>query len=263
MPKWNPQRDEYGIGFVWHGKQWSIEHRRAYVLISNRSLENPTTVVIRNSSYFFGRDRLEAPCYVSFAPLSTDELERIDKEMLTASHKFMPFQDVLQKSPQESHHQKLLALETVLNFMDEFEARLSLWLMTSGKLQKTSQFETINNAFGQTDGLKTFIDFSEAALKAQQSRGSDAVPFYLVDIESAMPPWAPRKAVPLSDDTLYELKIMQLNPLLLKSSSNLKQLFANVSVYQRKLVLLSGPKGDFPVQEKTPKNNHAKQPRPA
>ena len=246
LPKFNPERDEYGIGFVWHKDDWSIEHRRSYVLVSNRSKNSAVTIVMRNSSYFYGRDRLSEPASVSFEKLAPSELEAIDNEFLTQSKKFIPWKNVVSDAQSLTIDEKISRVTNALNFIDDFDSRLSLWLTSPRPLENTSSFQVLNENFAQKGGLSHLIEFMKVAQSIQINSGKTGSFFYLVEIDEDTPPWKPKKALPVSDDLISSLNNYQ-------DGHDIKMEGIDVFLTpakRSKVLLLSGPDGDFPVKPK-------------
>ncbi|HEY8963723.1 MAG TPA: hypothetical protein VIN59_04585, partial [Alphaproteobacteria bacterium] len=131
----DPQRDEFGPGFVWQSGGWYVEYRRAYVLAANEE----AALLIRNNSYFFGRDRLPNAAYVAQGRFSPEELQAFD---LPDLEKFTRWQDVLSNPSLVQQAQK------ILDYLDIFEMRMTQWMMGSGRrhLLEFMQYKLLGNA---------------------------------------------------------------------------------------------------------------------
>ncbi len=151
LPKSNPDRDKFGVGFVKRDGAGSVEYRRTYVLCAN----DEGALLIRNSSYFFGRDRLPCPAYVSDRALSDDDLRGIDETNL-AGLGFKPWH--------EAPEMQAITCR-LLDRLDREDMKLSQWL--------------------GTEGLHIIKLMLEKQGKA---------PFYFAFIDPRMPPWFPIKS---------------------------------------------------------------------
>jgi hypothetical protein len=199
LPPYNPNRDEYGTGFVRMDERGYIEYRRAYVLAST-VLDNGTqaTFLTRNSSHFFGRDRLPAPAYASFSPLSLDELQNLDEDFLINSGHFVALQDITKIYLDTA----LQGLQQAVTFFDQTDFAFSQWLQTPGQ------------------GLPYLYEFLAHQLQNQQQNAPTGAPF-LVAHDPQMPPWFPQNVQPLSADILTksDLGIPAASKLLLLSGA--------------------------------------------
>ena len=158
----NPARDLFGTGFVVRDSGKYIEYRRAYIACANKN----SAIIIRNNSYFFGRDRLPAPVYVSFTPLKDIEnLRPEDFDNLTR------WQDI---TPSAGNIERI---ETLLNTLDNFDMKLNDWL--------------------KQDGLKALTEFLNSVKEPK--------PFIGI-IEKDMPPWFPKQVLPVTSGLLSGLK---------------------------------------------------------
>ena len=249
LPKWNPQRDEYGVGFVAHIDEWSIEQRRAYIAISNRSAKEPVTIVIRNSSYFFGRDRLEEPCYVSFKQMTPTQLEALDRDVLKSS--FSPLHDLIRLNSKISLPEKIRRMTQALEFIDAFDMRLSNWLLSPNLVTEEEGVSVINRSFGQDIGMRHLITFSENLL-ARKRENPKAPLFYMCGIDSSMPPWKPMTAHALSRDIVTQLDFLQKYKLCMSQYREVSSLMTYKTIPHIKFVLLSSPDGDLPLKVESP-----------
>lgn len=248
LPPYDPNRDKYGVGFVFEESDWYIEYRRAYIVCSHSSEENSATVIIRNNSYFYGRDRLPAPFYVSWEPISAEVLKDLDDSSLSKGGVFVRLQDMLRSSSELSVSEKSRRLCNLLDFIDDFDSKLSLWLRAGMPIKSTSRFDVINNSVGQGAGLDHLRDFLSKALSQHRERGKETAPFYITEINKDMPPWLTRNAFALDEaflDGLTQYKDGQsLN------NHELDRLLSADKSSDTKLILLTGPDGDFPLKPK-------------
>ena len=159
----DPQRDLYGTGYIYQSDTHYIEYRRAYIAISDYK----NTIVIRNSSYFFGRDRLPATAYFSDVPTNVDALVRLDADTLECSGAFKRIQDITDKE----------ATLKLLGALDQFDNKLSRWLLTEGRAR------------------------TSAYLTAKLENPKGGLP-YLGLVNPRMPQWHPQNVTALTAESL-------------------------------------------------------------
>jgi hypothetical protein len=114
----DPARDLFGAGFVHEENGLYIEYRRAYIACADKD----AALVIRNNSWFFGRDRLPAPVYVSERGLSPEAMCQLTPASFARGGAFERWQDA--PSMKAAH---------LLDALDDFDMRLSAWLRAEGK----------------------------------------------------------------------------------------------------------------------------------
>lgn len=221
LPPYNPDRDEYGTGFVWSDDQQYVEYRRAYIVISDMSEGKPVTLIVRNSSHFFGRDRLSAPAYVSFTPFSGDALQNLDEDMLLNSGHFIAAQDIAGEDTGISLSEKLNRLQVALDSFDAFDARFSQWLRSANPIQDKS---SLGNGEGGLGYLKAFLAYQLASRQVNAPAGAP----FIVEHDPQMPPWFPEHVKPLDADLLNQSE--------------------KFFIGQKKMLLLSGSCGDLPIK---------------
>lgn len=156
-------RYRFGPGFVWQREPLYIEYRQAYILCRNQYC----TVLIRNSSFFFGRDKLRSPIYVSPRSFADDELRNLTDSVL--EHEFIKWQHLL------NHPHAGLIIRKVLELLNEFD-RLD-----------NSFFTWLVNL-----GFSYLVDF----LKLQHDQSP-----VLVSIRQDAPPWVPKQTFVNGDNS--------------------------------------------------------------
>jgi hypothetical protein len=176
LPKSDPARDKFGIGFIKYDSEWMLEFRRAYVLCINHTEENRIAVLVRNSSYFFGRDRLPHAAYFCTSPLSSADVKNMDDHGFTYQ-KFRPLYEVLDREETLDVSEKLRRIEQALLRVDAEDMALSSWLSHEGRIK---------------------VEALAATIIARQEDIAK-VPFYLAEIDARMPPWFPRRAIPAGE----------------------------------------------------------------
>lgn len=162
----DPARDEFGVGFFMQQGGFYIEYRRAYLLCAD--LGAGAALIVRNSSYFFGRDRLPEAVYACFSGVNETMLRDLtlaDVAGWTAWPSLTP----AQKAAVEALVARLLA----------FDDGLHQWLLTGG--------------------LSHTQDFLRARLAA--GRGMPYIGWVATD----MPPWFPTRAEALSEEAIANL----------------------------------------------------------
>jgi NH3-dependent NAD+ synthetase len=131
---------QWGTGFLWKDGDWLIEYRQAYILISR---VNGPTLVVRNNSHYFGRDRLSYPVYISTQPWSPDRLEKLQPGDLSSFRRF-----------QEVREGELNDLAQLLDRLDEFNIRISEWMTDHRKLEELSSQPQMNAHIGRVQGAE-------------------------------------------------------------------------------------------------------------
>lgn len=156
LPRHDPARDLYGMGFVHQDDAWTVEYRRAYILCACHAPDDAAAVVIRNSSYFFGRDRLPAPVYAAFGAVPRD-LDVADG----SSAGLQPWLTALAGADALPAYEKIRRVINVLARIDMQEQAISNWLCGDG---------------------------AAAAAEYMQQ----VAPFYIGRVDAAYPPWFPQ-----------------------------------------------------------------------
>jgi NH3-dependent NAD+ synthetase len=209
LPLSNPQRDLWGPGFVWRSPEWYIEFRRAYLLCSHFQGPQQSTLLIRNNSHYFGRDRLPEPVLVSESPMTAAQLQALLPEDLTRSTQWIPWQNVLSL---ENPSKTLESVQGLLKKIDQVQNDFSDWLLFD-----PSGFTA----------LKELIATSLAKGSA------DRPVFYLGLVKKGSASWNPRSVLPM-DSLQFER---------LKNGNRLSDLFPEATA-DEKVVLMNGPMGD-------------------
>ncbi|MGQ0527991.1 MAG: hypothetical protein ACT4OY_08205 [Alphaproteobacteria bacterium] len=206
-----PDKDLFGPGFRWNDDEWYVEYRRAYVICSRLSETRPATIVIRNSSYYFGRDRLAAPAYVSWKSFTSSDLENLNPHSFDSSGPFTRWQDVFAGGA--ASNDKVQQISETFDFLDRFDEKVSHWIGHEG-----------------FDDLKKFL---ETRLPLPYP---SAIP-YLAVVDKGMPPWFPKASVLVTPELVELMQEGALDELLLLAENP-----------NHKFVLLSGASGDLPVK---------------
>ena len=79
--------DWLGAGYCREVAGFYVEYRRSYLAILSAE---GRALIIRNSSFYFGRDILEAEAYLSTNPVSKAALQDITPQMLNDRERFLP-----------------------------------------------------------------------------------------------------------------------------------------------------------------------------
>lgn len=178
LPKSNPARDLYGIGFLKKTHYWTIEYRRAYLLCTCHIPGREVSVIIRNSSYFFGRDRLPHAVYINW----DTSIESFNEEA-----SFVPWQNLFRTHGSISLADKINRIHDALaHFLSE-DLKLMQWMFTPAGIPSLEQL------------LEKFL--------LQQKSGA---PFYVATIADTQPPWFPESAMAANDDLLRQLKMRKV-----------------------------------------------------
>lgn len=209
----DPRRDLFGKGFVAAATDSYVEFRRAYVLSSTTFKERPVTVLVRNSSFHFGRDRLRWPAYVSWDRLSVEQLEALTPEAIDQGDTFIPWQNVLNHVPAGDADDRVRATAEAFTQVSRIERDMDRWLRHGGRpWQRRYDVDP--------DGSRHLQAFLENC--RQRTSGKP----FLGEVRFDMPPWFPTSVQSLDGD---------LSPLLNPGQT-----------CSRRLTFLSGQNGDLP-----------------
>lgn len=244
LPKSDPQRDELGTGFTWTNSAWHVEQRRAYVMFSDLSADAPVTLVIRNSSYYFGRDRLKNAAYVSFEKKLPQELLALTADDIDNLQNFTPWQDVLDDAALPIP-ERILRAGHALDVLDALDCKFSQWLRThKGSVKFKSPFPALDQLFNDGGGFAHLRALLKEMLVQHINEERAGSPLYLAQLDPGhSAPWQPHCICPVTADILAQLKPAQ-DGIAIKDDK-LRKLFQPVGA--RQLVLISGKYGDFPV----------------
>jgi NH3-dependent NAD+ synthetase len=214
LPPANPNRDFLGTGFSTQRGDVFIEYRRSYIVVSKATASGTTTLVIRNNSYYFGRDRLSEAVYFSLEPQSIEDLTALMPERLDSSGAFHPWPQFLTTSQEIPLADKIRRVENLLKSLDDFNLEMDQWL--------------------KRNGFTALKEFLEQKLMESERSPSRKPPLYLAVVAGASPSWFPKSVTPVTAAILGGLK----NP---------EDLAARLQLGQdERLVLLTGEHGDFP-----------------
>lgn len=244
LPKSNPQRDQFGIGFTWSDENWYVEQRRAYMLFSSLLRHAPVTILIRNSSHFFGRDRLQNAAYVSFDLKDPQDLLHLDAAEIDNVKNFTPWQSVLCDDTLPMQ-EKLDRAGYALDVMDGIDLKFSQWLRThKGAVNFKTPHKSLEKMFNEGHGHAHLRAFLKEALLHHVNAEMPDSPLYLAELDPEhAAPWQPHSICHVTSDTLAQLKNAQ-DGIAIKDDK-LRKLFQPLK--QRQLILMSGRYGDFPV----------------
>ncbi len=209
LPKNDPNRDKYGVGFVHHDGDVTIEYRRAYILCSSREPGREASLIVRNNSYFFGRDRLPSAALVSWQHLQPSDLEALDESSFADGGPFVPWQKAFSADDAQTLRNKMFRIEHLLERIEYFDKNMNVWMIQA------------------PEGKAALNALAADGLKKQQASGKTEPIFYLAAVDDRMPPWFPRFAMPANELQQYGIPHTEAC---------------------EKLLLLSGPDGDFPIK---------------
>ncbi len=160
----DPARDALGVGFIRTYAGEYMEYRRAYLLYACAD----GAILIRNSSYFFGRDRLAHPVYVATGAQTPDTLAALTAQVIDDGDLFAPLSD--------AHAQ--LAPRLLTGLM-RHENALHDWLWGEGLALTLDSLHDLHQA----------------------RRGMP----YLGIIRRGWPAWAPRHVVALDEGVIADI----------------------------------------------------------
>jgi hypothetical protein len=220
----DPARDRFGPGFVYDDGKTYIELRRAYIVCS-RLEPCPHTLVIRNNSSYFGRDRLPNAVYLSFDKFTCEELSGLTEGILE-SDRFIRWQDLFVAPSRFPLFFKLQCVKNLLDCFEAFDKKLINWLLRPGQKDP------------QRAGLTQLIAYLEHGLETHPEH----LP-YLGAREENMPPWFPQGVVAVDSDLIDDLRLFQKRVIPTHKFSKLADLIR----IGLKFTLLSHKEGDYPV----------------
>ena len=157
----DPARDEFGVGFCIEYQGCYIEYRRAYLMCADKD----GCLVIRNSSYFFGRDRLPSPVSFARGNKIIADWQAITPADFLDDGLFKPW-----RAGQANH---------LLECLEAFDARFFDWCIDGGLAH-----------------LSSFL-----RAKLEVGRGLPFVGW----VADGMPPWMPVDVQPLTAELVEEL----------------------------------------------------------
>lgn len=182
-----PMGDEFGVGFVVDTPDYYLEFRRAYVLVSLRTRGKPLTLVVRNNSTHFGRDRLAEPVYISFQPLSTQQLKGVGEVGWLQHAGFAPWQEL--PIQELGEYSQLKRVEVALDIVDQFEAKLGEWMSGEGR-----------------------GDFEAFLRHVADSKDPSLVSVHLSLVERGAPSWWPGQSIRVLPENLESIRTVLSDP---------------------------------------------------
>lgn len=171
----DPAHDLFGVGFWREDAAWIVEYRRAYLLCACRMPDDAAVVVIRNNSYFFGRDRLPAPVYAAFGAVSSAALQGLGADSFK-SGLLTPWPQALAVRDALGACEKLRRTARLLQRLDSEEQAISGWLCGVGR-------------------------------GAAAAFAAGCAPFYAGLISAQAPPWFPHQVAPVTPEHLATLQV--------------------------------------------------------
>lgn len=185
----DPARDELGVGFARPRGGAYVEYRRSYVLYASQL----GALLVRNSSYFYGRDRLRHPVYLADPIVPLETLQGLSAAQIDSGELFKPLTS--------GHGAQVAALTA--GFM-RHENALHDWVWG--------------------EGLPVTLDYLRDKLQAK--RGMP----YIGCVKKGWPAWQPRHVVALDEGVIADIA---------------QGIYAPDG--DERIVMLSGPSGDFPL----------------
>ncbi len=160
----DPARDELGVGFVRARGGAYVEYRRSYILYASQQ----GALLVRNSSYFYGRDRLRHAVYIADPQVPQETLENLTATQIDSGALFAPL----------STGRGEQAAALVAGFM-RHENALHDWVWG--------------------EGLGVTLDFLRD--KLQSRRGMP----YIGIVKKGWPAWTPQRVVALDDGVIDDI----------------------------------------------------------
>lgn len=160
----DPARDELGIGFVRARGGAYVEYRRAYIIYASQQ----GALLVRNSSYFYGRDRLKHAVYLADPALTQELLEGLTVAQIESGSVFKPLSS--------GRGEQVAAL-------------------TAGFMRHENALH--DRIWGE--GLPVTLDYLRDKLQAK--RGMP----YIGLIKKGWPAWAPKRVVALDEGVIADI----------------------------------------------------------
>lgn len=160
----DPARDELGVGFIRPRGGAYVEYRRSYILYASQH----GALLVRNSSYFYGRDRLRHAVYIAAPIVPQDILQNLTAAQIDAGDLFKPLAN--------GHGAQVASL--VAGFM-RHENALHDWV------------------WGEGQGVT--LDYLREKLQAR--RGMP----YIGCVKKGWPAWKPRHVVALDEGVIADI----------------------------------------------------------
>jgi NH3-dependent NAD+ synthetase len=230
----DPDKDLLGAGFAWQDDKWYVELRRSYIVCANMSEQNPTTIVMRNNSYYYGRDRLSAPVYVSYESVTPADIQAITPEMLDNSGRFTKWQDVFKHKDSLEAADKLKRVESALGYLDGFEQNMNQWLKATGPTEQKPVAGPDHSTSESKGGYQALVKFLEHK-SVQSATGKQSV--FLGNVDEHKAPWFPKSSIMVTPQLVEQMK----------ADANVGKLLAGIDTSGAALTLMTGEEGDFPV----------------
>jgi hypothetical protein len=124
-----PDRDEFGPGFVGTWQDCYVEYRRAYLMVGVRG-PAPVVVVLRNNSRYFGWDRLPSAVSVCVGPWAAPALEAVTPTDFGIHGTFRPWDHVWAESVQTHTEDRLAGVASAMALLEELGQAFERWLLT-------------------------------------------------------------------------------------------------------------------------------------
>lgn len=160
----DPARDELGVGFVRITADEYIEYRRSYILYASKI----GAVLVRNSSYYYGRDRLQHAVYVCDSTVAFDTLQNLTTAQIESGQILKPL----------TTGQGEIVPALVAGFM---------------------RHENALHDWGWGEGLPVTLDYLRDKLQARRG-----VP-YIGLVRKNWPAWSPRRVVALDAGVIADI----------------------------------------------------------
>ena len=228
--------DWLGTGYLTVQSDFEVEYRRAYIRVT---APDEGSLIIRNSSYFFGRDRFEHPAYFSLKSIPSEQLKALTPLDVDGQKKFLPLtsQQFWNSSPADVSD-AVSKLFTLTKILLEHENNLTKWVFDShaSSPQYSPGFSVLLN------------NLAERIMYAEVNPGfSKYILPVLGFIDPQSPPWFPYHTLEVTKGNLASLSDLLKN----ENSSDEARIFMRAGQSRKcKLVLLSGTEGDYPLREK-------------
>ncbi|MBI2573163.1 hypothetical protein HYV86_04860 [Candidatus Woesearchaeota archaeon] len=227
--------DWLGTGFIAKYRGVEVEYRRSYLRVSHP--ENGT-LLIRNSSHFWGRDRFVHPAYFSPLDFDTQKIRDLTPAQVDEQGIFTALTSSnLWDNKRGSSASRVRYL---VDALDAFEDRLSAWLFDSFTLSAHKNWK--NAVVDYSTGFEFLVENLSRRLVSDKPISLPTLAF----IDPDLPPWFVDAHLTIDSGVVEGLSLLSKgqDPL----NDSVADFFERGIARRGKLALLSGSRGDFPLK---------------
>jgi hypothetical protein len=223
---------DFGRGFEYTDGAYRFELRRAYVLLSPRDGSSATTLLVRNSSPYFGRNRLQHAAYVSVRALDDHELRGLSRADIEDGSWFVPLEELLTNQTTDRQ-----LLTSCLARMESLSKAFLGWNVTLG-----GRFFSLDAPTMGQQLVPEELRGAMCALLRSMLQGQTAPSAALVLLPKEGPTFPALAALPVTHELVESLSV---HGEALESEEY--ERFCHIArTAECRCALLSSPRGDWP-----------------